>query len=912
VNEESSTALEEAIEAFRQAWIQGRPRDLEEFCREHSRLEPELRRRLESFLFVVRGLGPANAKRAAHSAPSPGTVLGDFRLLSEIGRGGMGVVFEAEQLSLERRVAIKVLPTQLTSHSQAVQRFQREALAASRLHHPGIVSVYSLGQEGELYFFSMELIEGTSLDRLLEKAGDEPLQIELVCSLVAAVADALDHAHQQGVIHRDVKPSNILLTREGDSKLTDFGIARVADYPAVTRTGDFSGTPHYASPEQAAPGHNPIDARTDVYSLGVTLYEILTGQRPFLGDSSREILARIASREATPPRQLNPSIPRDLETICLMAMEKSPERRYPSAAEFALDLRRFLKFQPIQARPVGRTTRVLRWTRRHPARATALLLGLTVVLTAPTILQLKLREQRVRALARDTSMAFEGCRQVWNLVGERRLGQAWDSTLEGILNAPTRQALAEVVENTIAGAQGAFANRPEERIQLLRLLGRTCRVLQQYPEAQAFLESARCEAEHHLSEENAESLLVKLALLRLYEDQRRYREANEAADWVLLGAGKNPELLPAVHTDLARVYLERSRREPNLVKESIEQAARHADIAAQKTSVEDLGDRSRQLLAETLRSADPFRDRQPTGILQGMPLLFYCVERGSESEIRCLDDDGKNGRVDTGSSSARSPAVNRTGEILCFWRDEGSSRKALCILNLKKGELRTLCTLDAAPVGHPGWHPDGSKIYFGRGSREHGPHGWSIVWVEVEGSSDQQPEILLAGDEQFYNSPSISPDGGRIAYLHYPDHSWAPDTEVWVGRLLDEGRRVGSRARLTKDRLADDGCQFSPSGDLYWFSNWMKLNWVQRFRLAGKALPGSGEALPNPPEVVASTLFDGEIDIHRVAAGSNGWVAYDTHQRPWAEIHILAQDGSLAYVLAEPGGICADPAFGSE
>ena len=367
--------------------------------------------------------------------------LGDFSILREIGRGGMGVVYEAEQVSLRRVVALKVLPAHATLSPVAVERFRREAALTAKLEHEGIVEVHAVGAEDGHHFFAMEFVRGLPLDRLIDRIRSAPIgalhgadvvsavrtlahrpqspvaeefeedariptsawdrgYIETVVRLVASVADALHHAHERGVVHRDVKPSNILLREDGSPVLTDFGLARALGVPAVTLSGDFAGTPHYVSPEQALARSDDVDGRSDVFSLGVTLYELLTLRRPFEGRSVPEILSRIASRSPRAPRELNPEIARDLETICLAALEKEPECRYASAAAFASDLRRFLDFRPVAARPVGWATRTTRFARRNPIvaglLAAVVLLGvsLAAVLAVSVV---RLRSERVAA-----------------------------------------------------------------------------------------------------------------------------------------------------------------------------------------------------------------------------------------------------------------------------------------------------------------------------------------------------------------------------------------------------------------------------------------------------------------------------------------------------------------------------------
>lgn len=288
--------------------------------------------------------------------------LGRYVLLEEIGSGSFGTIHKAFDSELRRTVALKV------PHRAGLTdaRFLREARSAAALRHPGIVAVYDAGREDGVWYLVSEFVAGQTLAQRL-KAGRPNFRQS--AQWIADLADALAHAHRHGVIHRDVKPSNILLDAEGQLRLTDFGLARrdVADGTA-TEEGQILGTPAYMAPEQARGEVSRIDARTDVYSLGTVLYELLTGELPFRGNN-RMLLRQVLEEEPRPPRRVNDEVPRDLETVCLKAMAKDPADRYVGAAEFADDLRRFLQGQPVRARPVGPPGRLFRWGRRRPALA---------------------------------------------------------------------------------------------------------------------------------------------------------------------------------------------------------------------------------------------------------------------------------------------------------------------------------------------------------------------------------------------------------------------------------------------------------------------------------------------------------------------------------------------------------------
>src|SRR6266542_608360 len=293
--------------------------------------------------------------------------FGDYELLEQIGRGGQGVVFRARQKSLNRIVALKVIGLGNWATEAHLKRFRLEAEAAARLEHPGIVPIHEVGERDGSCYFSMKFVEGGQLDTVVRREAMPPRR---AAELIAKVARTVHYAHEHGILHRDIKPGNILLDRKGEPHLTDFGLARLVESEStVTRTMEVLGTPSYMAPEQAAGNNAAIGSATDVYGLGAVLYQLLTGQPPFAGGTTYETIRLLCDTEPRNPRILNPKINRDLSTICLKCLEKDPKRRYSSALALAEDLERWLKHEPIAARRTGLLTRSGKWMRRNPTSA---------------------------------------------------------------------------------------------------------------------------------------------------------------------------------------------------------------------------------------------------------------------------------------------------------------------------------------------------------------------------------------------------------------------------------------------------------------------------------------------------------------------------------------------------------------
>jgi serine/threonine protein kinase len=402
--------------------LQAGEADVEAFLAAHSEHAVTLRRLLPALrLMADLSNAPEDEGRPFAGDAAPLGELGDFRLVREVGRGGMGVVYEAEQLSLRRRVALKMLPLAAALEPRQLQRFRNEAVAAASLHHAHIIPVYAVGCERGVHFYAMQFIEGCTVAQLikaLQPEGDRlaadaaatqdyrpggdaptpPLAVlstqrsgarglsyyRRVAELTAQAAEALEHAHGLGIIHRDVKPGNLLVDAAGKLWVGDFGLARLGADAGLTLSGDLLGTLRYMAPEQALARHGLVDHRADVYGLGATLYEMLTLRPAVTATERAEILRQVAFEEPTAPRKLDRAIPVELETVALKCLAKNPAERYATAGELAEDLRRWLADQPIRAKRPSLVQRGRRWARRHRALvgggAAALLAGLGVAL----------------------------------------------------------------------------------------------------------------------------------------------------------------------------------------------------------------------------------------------------------------------------------------------------------------------------------------------------------------------------------------------------------------------------------------------------------------------------------------------------------------------------------------------------
>ncbi|HTF88454.1 MAG TPA: protein kinase [Planctomycetota bacterium] len=716
-NGENEAQLEALIAECLEAQDSERSRRLEEACAAHPELEAGLRERarlLQAFGFAF--------ERQAPVMPS---VIGDFTIVRRIGQGGMGVVFEARQAALGRSVALKLIRPDLVYFEGARERFQREALAIAKLSHPNIVPIYMVGEEGGMPYFAMELVRGCTLDQALAAVADRAPEslsgadlaavvehkagmndgdsggargssiysgtwIEACVGIVRQIASALEHAHDKEIIHRDVKPSNIALASDGRARLLDFGLTSRSDANRLTRSGAQVGTILYMPPEQMQKG-GAIDGRADVYSLGVVLYEMLTLQLPFRGDDALSIMHAALDARPDPIRARNRRVPPDLETVCLVAMDPEPSRRYASAAALGRDLENVLARRAIEARPPGAFVRAKRFAQRHPARAVSIVLGLALVggiplalLAQKTLYASKLEASLTRAkqadaektiaLEKERNASFEMQRSLdfvtgLFLRGAPSVARGEDFTLRDVLELGAAEVKAGLEGHPLATA------RIQMSIGLALLeLGANELARKQFEDASAVY-ATQAPPEDHVSYARAQRLLGDalraagdgvaatqaydraLATLRLSDegaaDQRA--QALAARAWIRAGSGE---------LESARADLEEARSIAAAVDSVSSQSLARFDLrfaslyAAQKKFAE-----ASVLVDSALRSLREEPGRKDPGIVEALNLRGY---------------------VDKNQGNLSAAEAAYTEALDCanlFWRKEGTKQAEL-YLNL--------------------------------------------------------------------------------------------------------------------------------------------------------------------------------------------------------------------------------------
>lgn len=402
-----------ALADYLELALAGKALDPAEFVAARAELDESQRARL------ARALGAAAGRADAHELPRER--IGPYRLLRRLGEGGMGVVYLARDERLRRIVALKILRPERLASARAQERFRREAVAVARLRHPSMVTLYDAGEEAGLSFLAMEWIDGDGLDERIARARADgaPLEVASVLRWILEIARALAAAHREGIVHRDVKPSNIRIDRDGRARLLDFGLAKTEDEESLSLTGAFRGSPSYASPEQISGRFGEVDGQSDVYSLGVTLYECVSLRLPHSADTTDRLMHQIISAEPPALRSLRAELPADVEAVVEKAMAKEKSDRYRNMEELALDLAALEQGRPVRARPLSAGARAWRWARRNPAAAAALFFAALALVVAPSALawrehssklQIAAEQQRTeeKAAALDRSLQAVG------------------------------------------------------------------------------------------------------------------------------------------------------------------------------------------------------------------------------------------------------------------------------------------------------------------------------------------------------------------------------------------------------------------------------------------------------------------------------------------------------------------------
>lgn len=603
VDESSEELVSLATDEFLEQFDRDGAADVEGFVQRYPRVADSLRGILPALL-SLRG---AQTTRLAEANPAGDALsehcLGDYRILREIGRGGMGVVYEAEQISLRRRVALKVLPFALAMDQRRLHRFQNEAQAAARLHHQNIVPIYAVGSDRGICYYAMQMIDGASLADVVRelpgrvshaatKSGDasppadfgsdvlddllaglndqsslltpkETATDETATTVVAALstvtgnsgieyyrtvarlgeqaADALQHAHDMDIVHRDIKPANLLVDVVGNLWITDFGLARQLNDGDLTMTGDVLGTYRYMSPEQTLGRRGVVDHRTDVYSLGTTLYELLAHRPAFDAEDRQEVLQHVASREPVPPRRLNRMVPADLEVIVLKSMEKDPKDRYATAREMADDLRRFLDDRPIQAKRPSLPERMGKWSRRHRALVATTLAVLCMTVVGLSVSNILIARERSKTRAAYLQITQKQQATVWALaeeakqreLAEANFQQARDmldfmvqASIDDLETTETPEDLrSRLLQASLEYYQGFIEqsdDNPPLQTQLASSHARVAKILDligSTPEARAALERA-LETQERLVQEHPTDFVLRQGLFKMYYQLR--------------------------------------------------------------------------------------------------------------------------------------------------------------------------------------------------------------------------------------------------------------------------------------------------------------------------------------------------------------------------------------------------------
>jgi serine/threonine protein kinase/tetratricopeptide (TPR) repeat protein len=725
-SQRKNASLNLAIDDFI-AQLTSRPNeDVESLLADFPEHADELRRLLPSMRMLV-SLQASEAGCGVTSGSDLNRELGDFRILRELGRGGMGVVYEAEQLSLgSRRVALKVLPFAGMLDDRQLRRFKLEAAAAAILKHPHIVSIISIGFDRGVNYYAMELIEGLSLADLIESrkatkakterpaksAADTPHALHdttarhtdffrAVATLGVQAAEALDHAHQQGIVHRDVKPSNLMLDAAGNVFVTDFGLAHIEASPGITLTGDLIGTLRYMSPEQASGRNAYVDPRTDVYSLGATLYELATDRPAVQGQDRATMVREIVETEPASPRTHTPAMSVDLETILLKCLAKEPSARYETAKALADDLRRFLDQKPIVARRPRLFDTLAKSARRHKVvvAATAIVIATLVAGVVGTSLGW-LRAERAEQTAKDerdraddakrlAEEEAEASRAVSQFLEEALLLQASPDFNPVVANLTVK----ELLDRASSTIETSFSGRPKSEAAIRKTMGDAYTALGEYSAAQLHLERAYALYKQEDGERGIQTLDTLSNLAEAYRSQGDLEKAEPLAT---MAVDLSREVLGEAHPDtlvsmnnLATIYFHLDK--PDLAQRLFESVLAEYESRGERSSQDGVStmnnlatlyskqgrdDEAGRLLKECLELSEVgLGPEHPETLisLNNLAVFYKDQRRYAEAEPLFLRGLDLRSRVNGEDAPATLVAMNNLASL---WHDRGELTRA--------------------------------------------------------------------------------------------------------------------------------------------------------------------------------------------------------------------------------------------